>query len=113
MERDYDLYLKDMLDAIEAIQEYTAGMEFEEFAENDLVVDGVLQNFQVLGEAAGEIPAEVREEHDHIPWRDIQDFRNVVVHKYWTVDEEIAWDIVQERLPNLHDQLAALYGAGS
>lgn len=108
MERRYDLYLEDMIEAIESIQEYTEGMSFEEFEESSMEKDAVLRNFQKLGEAVGELPDSFKEENDQVVWQDVKDFRNVIVHQYWKVDEEIAWDIIQNRLPELRNQLARL-----
>lgn len=99
--RQYDLYLKDILDAIEKIEKYTEGIEKSKFIEKDIVLDAVMRNFQVIGDAANELPEEFKEENDEVEWRKVQDFRNIVVHKYWEVDKDIAWEIVEEKIPEL------------
>ena len=105
MEQKYELYLKDMLEAVNSILEYTEGMSFEEFEDSRMEKDAALRNFQKLGEAAGEIPEEYRKENTQISWQDIKDFRNVIIHQYWKIDEEIAWEIIQEKLPELKQKL--------
>lgn len=108
MERRYDLYLRDMSEAVNSILKYTEGMSQEEFKDDKLVQDAVLRNFQKMGEAAGEIPESFKDREDQISWQDIKDFRNVIVHQYWKTDEEIAWDIIKNRLPELQNQLKEL-----
>lgn len=97
-----------MLEAVELILEYTEGMKFQDFERSRMEKDAVLRNFQKLGEAAGELPQQYREEENHIEWQDIRDFRNVIVHQYWKIDEEIAWEIIEEKLPELKKQLEEL-----
>lgn len=49
-------------------------------------VDAIVRNFEIIGEAAGKIPEEIREEYPTVEWRKISDFRNVLAHEYLQVD---------------------------
>lgn len=62
----------------------------------------------VIGEAASHVPDDIRQRHDQVEWRKIVGLRNIVIHRYASVDEEIVWDVVQNSVPNLRDQLRAL-----
>lgn len=105
LKRNYELYLKDILEAISNIEEYVDSMDFEDFESKKMVVDAVLRNLEIIGEAATQIPEEMRAEHNEIPWRDIQDFRIVVAHKYWKVNLERVWDIIENKLDDLRENV--------
>jgi uncharacterized protein with HEPN domain len=60
---------------------------------------------EIIGEAAARIPEAFRDDHPAIPWQDIADLRNRLIHGYDTVNHRILWDIIQLDLPPLIDQL--------
>jgi len=95
------LFVSDVLEAIAKIERYTSGLTYEAFEANDLVVDAVVRNLEVIGEAVKHIPEELRERHTVIDWRRVIGFRNIVVHAYFEVDVEIVWMIATTRLPEL------------
>ncbi len=103
--RDVRLFLADMLESIEKIERYTRGLNFEQFAANDLVVDAVVRNLEIIGEAARRIPEALRQRYPDVPWRRVVGLRNVVVHEYFDVDLGIVWTIVRENLPTLKEFL--------
>jgi uncharacterized protein with HEPN domain len=76
-----------------------------EFFADDMVVDAVLRNLEVLGEAAKQIPPAVRERHPQVPWRRISGLRDVLVHAYFGLEEDTIWQIVSESIPALAQQL--------
>jgi hypothetical protein len=76
----------DILDAVAAIQTYTAGMSADEFCSDRLVRDAVERNFAVIGEAVAHIPDQVRGRHPEIPWRPMRDLRNFIAHVYFGVN---------------------------
>jgi uncharacterized protein with HEPN domain len=106
--RDWRLRLRDILDAIAAIQEYTAGMDFESFCQDRKTVDAVVRNFTVIGEAAAHIDPDEADAHPEIPWQVMRDMRNVVVHRYFGIDRRIVWDTLRDDLPPLVALLEAL-----
>jgi uncharacterized protein with HEPN domain len=71
MPRDYKLYLEDMLDAIQKVEEYVQGFTFQEFCESDLQVDAVLYNLEIVGEAVKHIPESITAKHPSVEWRKI------------------------------------------
>ncbi|BCZ92469.1 DUF86 domain-containing protein [Thermus thermophilus] len=80
-------------------------LTFERFAQDDRTVDAVVRNLEVIGEAARQIPSEVRERYPEVPWRRVIGLRNVVVHEYFAVDVEIVWTVVRQSLPELKEAL--------
>lgn len=111
MKRRFDLYLKDILEAIERVQEYVGSKDIEEFIKEKIMVDAVLRNLEVIGEAATQLQEEIKKKYPTIPWRDIQDFRIVVAHHYWKVNQQRIWDIIEHKLDSLKEQVEGILQA--
>jgi uncharacterized protein with HEPN domain len=76
-------------------------MTLKTFEENQMAVRAVAFEFVTMGEAARAIPATIQEHYTGIPWDKMQVIRNVIVHEYFRIDEEIIWKTCQEDLPPL------------
>lgn len=100
-ERDFRLYLSDILESGRAIQEFVKGFSFEEFCKDRKTYSAVIREFEVVGEAVGKCFEELKQKHPDVEWQDIKDFRNILIHEYFGVDLEIVWKIVQDDLPVL------------
>ncbi|MBI3032086.1 DUF86 domain-containing protein [Candidatus Woesearchaeota archaeon] len=105
MSRSYDLYLKDIVDAINSVEEFTEEHSLETFSESKLHVDACVRNLEIIGEAATQMPKGVKEKYSKVPWQNIADFRNVVIHAYWKIDKEVLWNIIKEDLEPLKKQI--------
>jgi uncharacterized protein with HEPN domain len=110
MPRDFRLYLEDILLACQKVESYPKDVSFDEFVGDDMRIDAVLRNLQIIGEAVKGIPDGVREEHTHIEWRKIAGFRDIVAHKYFSVDLDIVWDVTQNKLPDLQSSITTVLG---
>ena len=75
--RDPRPYLQDMLDSIERIRRYTEGMDPAAFHEDEVVQDAVVRRIEVMGEAVGYLPDDLKARYSQIPWQDIKDMRNI------------------------------------
>ncbi len=103
--RDYKLYIADIEEAIGKIQAYTRGLDEDIFRRDSKTYDSVIHNLFIIGEAAGKIPAEIRERHTEIDWRAIIGMRNVIAHGYFSIDPDIVWKTVREDIPALLDRI--------
>ncbi len=105
MSRDYKVYLDDILEAIDKIRTYTAGMSADSFAADNKTLDAVLRNLEVIGEAVKRIPDEIRLQHQQVEWKKIAGLRDILIHQYFGIDAEIIWDVVHNKLPELERQI--------
>ncbi len=101
MKRSYILYLHDIVTSIEKIRSYTEDLSYEEFVQSEMVLDAVVRNLEIIGEASGHIPESTQNAFPQVPWRLMKSMRNILIHEYFGVDYEILWKTVQESLPAL------------
>lgn len=101
MPRDYNIYLKDILDAITRIEKYTKGLSLSGFKADRLKQDGVIRNLIVIGEAAKGLPNDIKSADKDIDWNKIAGLRDIIVHQYFSIDTEVIWSIVTDNIPTL------------
>ena len=99
------MYLEDLLLAMNRIAEYIEGMSFIDFKKDYKTVDAVIRNFEIIGEAAKNIPSEIKEKHIEVPWAEMYLLRNKVSHEYFGIDYEIIWDVASYYLPDNKKQI--------
>lgn len=103
-----DVYLRHILDAIGKIEEYTSGIDEVSFFGSTLIQDGVYRQLEIIGEASRRLSDELKERHDHIPWRSMIGLRNRIAHEYIDLDIEVIRDVVRSDLPVLHRLIGKL-----
>ncbi|MHA1353291.1 MAG: HepT-like ribonuclease domain-containing protein, partial [Candidatus Heimdallarchaeaceae archaeon] len=80
MKRDYRLFLKDIIEAIESIEEFIEGINFKEFINDDKTASAVIRKFEVIGEATKNIPNSIRQKNTNIPWSQMAGMRDRLIH---------------------------------
>ena len=103
--RSCQMYVDDILMAIKRIFEYTQDCDFASFKRDYKTVDAVIRNFEIIGEAAKNIPAEITERYPGVPWNEMYSLRNRISHAYFGIDYEIIWDIITNYLPENKSQI--------
>ena len=97
-ERKYGIYPEDILVSMERIHEYIGDLEFIQFKQKNIVVDAVIRNFEIIGEASKHIPIEIVNKYPEIPWKKMYGLRNMVSHEYFGIDYEMIWEIAKTDL---------------
>ena len=88
MPRDYKLYLEDIIESIEKIQEYIAAMSFDQFCVDRKTQDAVVRNLEVIGEAARNLQEEIKDRIADIEWKKITSLRNLLAHEYFGINQK-------------------------
>ncbi|MCX6761737.1 MAG: DUF86 domain-containing protein [Candidatus Moranbacteria bacterium] len=102
------IYLKHIRDSINDINEAISGITYAEFLENKILLKAVVRDLEIIGEAAGKMSQDFRDANPQIPWRDMIDMRNVLIHEYFGVIPETVWKTCTENLPELKIAIDAL-----
>ena len=103
--RDIDR-LRHIDECIEHINDYLNGKSFEDMKANIMCFHAVVYNIMILGEAANLLTKDFRDNHPEVPWRDIVDMRNVLIHGYITTNAMLIWDTYTNDLPLLKTQIS-------
>ena len=104
MPREYKAYLKDILEAIGKIENYTKDISFDDFVAEELIQDGVVRNLEVIGEAVKNIPENIKSKKPEVEWKKIAGLRDILIHAYFGIDEDIVWDAVKNKLLELKEK---------
>lgn len=99
MTRNQILFLKDILNAMNRIEEYIVGIDVDTFHEDQMRIDAVVRNLEVIGEAAKYVSDDLRQQYSEVPWKSMIGLRNVLIHEYFGIDEQIVWEIVTLDFP--------------
>jgi len=99
--KDDTLYLGHIRDAIDSIESYIKGISYNQFVSNKMMTDAVVRELEIIGEAINNLSKDFRSDHPQIPFRDIIDMRNVLIHEYFGVNTKIVWDTCKKNLPAL------------
>jgi uncharacterized protein with HEPN domain len=108
--RNDALLLADIAEAARSVFEYVGDMDFEAFINDKKTVDAVVRNFEIIGEAAKLISDETKAQLPLADWREMTDFRNVLIHEYFGIDHEILWDVLKTMLPYNYELLVRFFG---
>ena len=101
MTRDFKLFLNDILQACESIQEFVEGMDFDDFVRDDKTSSAVVNKFEIIGEAVKNLPKFIVEKYPQAPWKDMAGMRDRLIHAYFKIDYRIVWDTIEDKIPEV------------
>jgi len=108
MRKDPKVFLKHILDSIATIEEYIKGVSEDKFYSNRQIIDAVVRNFEIIGEATKNLPKNLKANTPHIPWGKMAGMRNNLIHEYFGVDKQEIWKTIKEDLPDLKKEIEIL-----
>ncbi len=109
MKRSDKLFLEDILECIDRIECYTKDLCYGDFVEKQMVIDAVVRNLEIIGEASKNIKEDTRKEYKSIPWNRMIGLRNIIAHGYFGVDLSIVWKIITKNLPDTKPFIVEMY----
>lgn len=101
MSRDEIMYLQDIAESCEKILQFTTELSKSDFMGDVKTYDAVVRNLEIVGEAAKHISEEMRRQLPEIEWRKAAGLRDMLAHAYFGIDNDILWDVVQNKVPHL------------
>lgn len=105
MKRRDHVFMHDIIESINRIETYIGGANYESFCNNQMMVDAVIRNLEVIGEASRNISDEMKNKYSIIPWRQMTGLRNILIHEYFGVDESIIWNVITVNLEEMKPDL--------
>lgn len=105
MKRDYTLFLKDIFSAIDSIEKFIEGMNYEELIQDDKTSSAVIKKFEIIGEATKHLPEWLTKKYPEIPWKSMAGMRDRLTHAYFGIDYKLVWDAIKIELPNLKPKI--------
>ncbi|MEM9955150.1 MAG: DUF86 domain-containing protein [Chloroflexota bacterium] len=97
--------MQDILDAIAKIEAYISEANYEEFLENTMLIDSVNMNLMIIGEATKNLSTEFQNQYTDVDWRNIAGLRNIITHEYFRLNLKLIWDVIENELPKLKEQV--------
>ena len=111
MSRSVTDLLQHMLDETEYLLVESRSLSREQFLTDDTRRRAFVRSIEIIGEAAKGVPKSFRDKHREVPWQSIAGMRDRLIHGYFAVDFEIVWDVVENKIPLLSEQLQQLLNA--
>jgi uncharacterized protein with HEPN domain len=108
MGKDDFIFIEHIIDAIKKIEKYTESININEFINNELIQDGVIRNFEVIGEATKKLSKEFIEKYSSIPWKKVAGMRDILAHDYIGIDLWAIWDTIDKDLPEFKRNLQTI-----
>ena len=105
MKRDIMLFIQDIKESIQNIEDFSKNLDKENFSKNKLRQSAVIRQLEIIGEAVKNIPSSFKEDFPKIPWKEIAGFRDVLSHAYFGVNISRVWNIIEFDLPNLKQEI--------
>lgn len=99
--RTLQLYLRDIFNAMVAIEEFVEEMDFDMFVADDKTTSAVIRKFEIIGEATKNVPESVRQVYPQVPWRQMAGMRDRLIHTYFGVDYSLVWQTVKDDISTL------------
>lgn len=107
MRKDPTILITHILNSIASLEKYSRGLKKDDFLNNEEKQDAIIRKLEIIGEAVTNLEHDFRDRYQYIPWQDIADMRNKLIHEYFSVDLELIWEVLQRDIPELKKNILA------
>lgn len=105
MNKDYRILISHILECIGKVEEYTKGLTKVEFFRSTQIQDAVIRRIEIIGEAAKNVPEEIKKKYPNISWKQMVGMRDILIHEYFGVDLELTWKVAKEDILDLKKKI--------
>ncbi|MDX9964057.1 DUF86 domain-containing protein [Desulfobacter postgatei] len=106
--RSWKFRIEDIIEALDRIFHYVKDLNYDGWMKDQKTIDAVIRNLEIIGEAAANVPREIQDLYVDIPWYQMKGMRNILIHEYFGVDNDVLWNTIQKDLPVLKEKLQAV-----
>ena len=105
MKRDFNLFINDILESINAIEKFSKGINKKQLDSNRMVQSAIIREIEIIGEAVKNLPSSFRQKYQDVPWNKIAGMRDIITHGYFRVDLDAVLEVIKRDLPILKKQI--------
>ena len=105
MNKDDMVFIEHILDSINAIEDFSKGLDKKGLVSNRLKQSAIVREIEIIGEAVKNVSNALKNKHKDIEWKEIAGTQDMMIHHYFSVDPDIIWSIIKVNLPVLKKQM--------
>ncbi len=101
MKKEVKDYIEDIIFAMQNAINFVEGMRYDDFIKDIKTQYAVVRSLEIIGEAAKQIPASIKNKYPEIPWKQMAGMRDKLIHEYFGVNYQRVWETLKKDIPKL------------
>jgi uncharacterized protein with HEPN domain len=106
MSKDYLEYLRHIKDECSFIISVSGHLNFNDFNNDETLKRAIVRSLEIIGEATKKIPADIKVKWSSMQWKNMAGMRDRLIHDYMGINYLIVWDVVKNKIPDIHEQIS-------